>query len=189
MSAIEDIEEGICQGNWETVCKGYEQLTGKSLLVPNVEGAVSALERIYDIVTTAIMESATTYIELEATPQKKSRGRPKGSGKKTTKKKTTITKDGEDASLQLNVDKRTVVQREIGGTQLITNDPDPEEIEANRVKAAKTRPNKLQLKRQPTRIYDVKCNECENTFKSDRPGGEMGQKCFKCLHEKKSRFA
>lgn len=191
MSPIEYIEKGIREGNWEIVCEGYERLTGKSLPAPNIDGALSALERIYDIVAHALVEPETIYteIKLEETPQKKSRGRPKGSGKKTTKKKVATTKDGEDASLQLNANKRTVVQRETGDTQLITNDPDPEEIAANRIKAARANENKLKLNKRPTKTYDVKCNECEKPFQSNRPQGEIGQKCSNCLKSLKGRFS
>jgi hypothetical protein len=194
MSPLEYIEEGIKEGDWEKVCEGYERLTGKSLSLPverpdKVMLVQEALQRIVniasDVLSTWTTEIQSVATELEPT-KKKNRGRPKGSGKK--KKQTTITEDGEDKSLQLDDDQKTSTQKEACGTRLITNNPDPDEIKANKAKAAKARNNKIKLNRSPTTTYRVECNECGTKFESNRPGGEMGQKCRKCLNDKKGRF-
>lgn len=184
MSPIDCIEEGIREGNWETVCKGFEQLTGKAIQLPTdmtykilesaADGYLDALHQIADITSDVLMLKKT---------QKKKSGRPK----KSRKKKTT-SQNEEDSSLQLDENKKTSVQRETGGTQLITNDPDPEEVERNKIKAKIANRNKLELNRPPPTLFDVKCNECEEKFKSNRSQGELGQKCPRCLSGKKGRF-
>ncbi|RLC89024.1 MAG: hypothetical protein DRJ03_00240 [Chloroflexi bacterium] len=193
MSPIEYIAEGIRQGNWETVCEGYERLTGKALPLPTTmattDGAGDALRQIADIASSVLDGPTAEICDTAKKPVKKKPGRPKGGGKKKKKKKATVNKNGEDSSIQIDEDKRTIVQKETGGTQLITNDADPEEVERNKAKAAKANKNKVKLNRQAARKYKVKCNECGETFESDRKGGEMGQKCPGCLKEKKSRFA
>lgn len=186
MSPIEYIEEGIRNGNWETVCEGYERLTGKSLPLPNTPISTAksenALRNISDIINSFYNDSLLTEVisdERKKISKKKPRGRPK----KTNKKKSTVT------SLQFDSSKKTIVQRETGGIQLITNEPDPEEVKSNTIKAAKTKTAKTAIKRISTKDYNAKCNECEETFKSNRPSGEIGQKCRKCLNNNKGIFA
>lgn len=181
MSPIEYIEEGIRNGNWETVCEGYERLTGKALPLPVTDKTEDALRQIGNIISTTL---GSVEKEHEKMPKKKRPGRPKGSDKK----KVAIATDEEDSSIKLDDNKRTNVQKEIGTTQLITNEPDPKEVKANQTIAAKTRRNKIKLNRKATTQHNVKCNECDKTFKSDRPKGKMGQKCPQCLKEKKSIF-
>jgi len=192
MSPIEYIAEGIREGNWETVCEGYERLTGKSLPLPKTtttDGATEALQQIAGIASSVLDGPIAEICDKPAKPAKRKPGRPKGSGKKkTTKKKKGVGTD-EDPTLQLDDNKKTTVSKEAGSTQLITNEPDPEEVEKNRAKAEKAKKNKVKLGRQAAKKYKVKCNECGETFESDRKGGEMGQKCPGCLREKKSRFS
>lgn len=182
MSPIDYIKKGILEGNWETVCEGYERLTDVSLKLPIAESDNRA-QKILDKITALLSEN---YI----TPKKSAKkvGRPKKNKKKTSKKKTTVTKDGEDSSLILDDSDKTGTQTETVGTQLITNEPDPEEVEVNKLKAVKSSRHKLQLNRKKDTIYEVKCNECGKSFESTRPSGEMGQKCRKCLNGLKSRF-
>lgn len=188
MSPIEYIEEGIRNGNWETVCEGYERLTGKALPLPTVSmtmnEAEDALCKIADIIIESQLRASSILtkqtIKSEEIPKKKPRGRPK--------KKNTISSDGKDSSIKIDDSKKTIIQSQTGETQFITNDPDPEEIERNKAKAAKASIAKTALKRKVPRSYDVKCNECEKTFKSDRPQGEIGQKCPKCLSNNKGIF-
>lgn len=185
MSPLELIERGIREGNWEVICNGYKLLTGKALSPPKVHQfeEVLALQKIIAIAQKAVGcvgEFPQTETVLHSTKKKK-RGRPK--------KKSIGTDDGEDTSIQLDDDKKTIIQKTTGKTQLITNDPDPEEIEKNKIKAVKSQQNKVKLNRKATQIYRVKCNECEEEFDSDRPDGELGHKCKKCLRDKKSRFS
>lgn len=191
MSPIDCIEEGIREGNWETVCKGFEQLTGKAIsLATNMtykilESAADeysdALHQIANIASDVLVLKKTQKKESGSLKKKKKKpGRPK-------KKKTTLPNE-EDSSLQLDESKRTSIQKETGGTQLITNEPDPEEVERNKIKAKRANRSKLKLDRPPATLFDVKCNECEGSFKSSRPQGELGQKCPKCLSGKKGRL-
>jgi len=200
MSPLEYIEEGIKEGNWEKVCEGYERLTGTALPLPverpgEVRQAHEALQQIVAIASEILPVGETVSQSTVVEPEKKKRGRPKGSGKKkvTQKKKTTKKKqqtDGDDdPTLQLDDDNKTAVQKEAGGTRLITNEPDPDEVEKNKAKAERAKKNKVKLGRQAAQKYRVKCNECGETFESDRKGGVMGQKCPSCLREKKSRFS
>lgn len=188
MSPIDYIKEGILEGNWETVCEGYERLTGEALTLPfpttvtTPKDVENALRQISDIIV-SVLDGPIVEICNATTKTKKRKY-----SKKKVKKKATVTKDGEDSSIQINDKDRTVVQRETGGIQFITNDPDPKEVEANKKKAERSRKNKMLLSRHTTRIYNVKCNECQESFNSNRPDGEMGQKCPKCLRNNKSRF-
>jgi len=193
MSPIEYIKEGIREGNWETVCEGYERLTGEALQLPGTTTASNdaecALRQIADIVLgLPKIKSTTTSVEKPPKLEKKKSGKPKGSKNSKTKKKSIVTTDGEDTSILLNDSDRTTVQRQEGGVRLITNDPDPKEVERNKKRALKARSNKLKLDRPVARKYEAICNECEGTFEADRPSGEMGQKCPKCLGGQKSRF-
>ncbi len=189
MSPIEYIENGIKTGNWETVCEGFEQLTGRSLPLPvdqpgEARLAKDALQEIISIATEFLQDTNTVLnsIEIESkSPKKKKKpGRPR----KNKKKKTD---DDEDYSLILDDNKKTVVQRNAGEIQLITNDPNEEEVKANKVRAKKAAKNKLKLDRKAPETFNATCSECEETFKSDRPDGQYGQKCPKCLNSKKSR--
>lgn len=204
MSPIEYIAEGIRQGNWETVCEGYERLTGNALPLPKTkvtDNAGDALRQIADIASSVLDGPIAEICDSPAKPAKKKPGRKRGSWKKTVektvkktakkktaKKKAAVTKGGEDPSIHLDDSQKTVVQREAGGSRLITNDPDPEEVERNRAAAERAKKNKVSLGRKATKKHMVKCNECEQMFESDRQGGEMGQKCRSCLSDKKSRF-
>jgi hypothetical protein len=188
MSPLEYIKEGVLEGNWATVCEGYERLTGETLLLPI--DSLNEEKRAREILK-QILDMASDFFdpiaEICETPdkskkQKKKPGRRKGS------RKSTVTKDGEDSSLQLDESKKTVVQKQTGEVQLITNEPILEEVEKNKDRARKSAKNKLKLKRNSTATYKVECNECGEKFDSDRKSGEMGQKCSKCLNSLKSRF-
>ncbi len=214
MNPLECIEEGIREGNWETVCEGYKGLTGKAIPLLEVGArqtvvvteAVDLLRRFsYDIDEYFKLEIVPTKptstpipkppppppnetTTMGDAPPKKKPGRPKGSKKKKTA-------DEEDSSIQLNMEDRTpgrnndnqdiqtqMVQQKVDRTHLITNNPDPKEIEENKEKAEKANRNKVQLKRKPAKIFKVECNDCEKQFDSNRPQGELGQKCKKCLN-------
>lgn len=165
MSPIEEIADGIHAGDWQTVCQGYEKLTGEWISPPSMENddIKDALKQIKDIASSVLNGPIAEICDLPTKSTKRKPGRPKANKKKVKKK----------------ID----VQEETGKTRFITNDPDPEEIAKNKERAAKVN----RVKRKPPVIYDVECNECGKTFKSDRPDGEMGQKCRKCLMGKKER--
>ncbi|KKN91289.1 hypothetical protein LCGC14_0221570 [marine sediment metagenome] len=180
MSPIEHIAEGIKEGNWETVCEGYERLTGESLPCPTTSAtneAKEALGKIANIVSNVLCEPILKQI---LSKNKKKSGRPKGSGKKTKK-----TPDKDNSSINLDDKKKTIVKKEIGGTRLITNNPDPEEVIKNKEKSIRANINKVKLERQPTKTFQAECNECEQSFESNRPDGELGQKCPKCLKKRR----
>ncbi len=186
MNPLEYIEEGIHDGDWEQVCKGYELLTGIGVAPPdnNMIVVKNALKQISKIISTT---SDILRYEQKETQEKKTH-KTKTRKKKTRKKKTKIVNE-EDTSLQLDVNNRTVVQKETGEVQLITNVPDPKEVADNKIAAEKSRKNKNKLNRQTNTIYKVECNECEKPFDSDRPQGQMGQKCPSCLRNLKKKFA
>lgn len=186
MSPIEQIKKGIVNMDWTTVCNGYEALTGEFLHTEQEpktnDQARMALNKIARIIEDDKTITANT---LPTKVTKKKPGRPKKSKKKTTN--TTIT-NKDDPSIQFDEGNKTAVQKDVGGVRFITNDPDPEEVKKNKTKAIKAQQNKSKLDRKTTKTYDVICNECEKSFESDRPGGEIGQKCRRCLLGKKSRF-
>jgi Zn finger protein HypA/HybF involved in hydrogenase expression len=197
MNPLEYIEKGIKTGDWDMVAEGYERLTGKALISPIIVDTKKTSEdkllKISEIISKALEDVTSVIdespIELEEKPQKKKNNIPNKRKKKKKRKTTTVDNDEEDNSIVLDISKKTIVQKKAGETQLITNDPDPEEVEKNKIKAEKSQVNKAKLKRQTTKRYDVKCNECDQKFKSERPDGQMGQKCPSCLREKKSRFS
>jgi len=196
MSPIEYIADGIRNGNWKVVCKGYEKLTGQILPPPTTKVMDDAEKALLEIYTTAsialevIPQLQTLPVEVKQYPDeipprvssKVKRDRP---NKKRKKKMKPGIKDGEDTTLILDGQINTPVTQESRGTQLITNDPSSKEIEVNKIKAAKAEQNKVKLNRQTPHVFDVTCNECEETFKSDRPDGELGQKCRRCLRARK----
>ena len=179
MSPIEYIKVGIVEGSWETFCQVYKRLTGDSLPIPRTMGTESVLKQITDFIDGL----QTVPKQTETKMGKKKVGRPKKS-KKTTK--NTVDEDGEDASLKLDDEQKNIVMRNTGGVRLITNDPDPKEVEQNRIKAART--NRSKVIREAPKTYDVECNECRQTFKSGRKEGKMGQKCPQCLNQLKGRY-
>lgn len=194
MSPIEYIKEGILKGNWEIICEGYERLTGESLPLPidrpgEVRIIKEALSQMIDIASLALGNQVEAMVIPTIKSAKRKPSRPKKHNNKTSKKSMAVTKDGEDASLQLNENDRTPTQKEVGGIHLITNEPDPEEIDRNKAKAARSNRNKLQINRAVSETYEVECNECQTLFESTRPDGEMGQKCKRCLNGLRSRFA
>lgn len=193
MSPIEYIKEGILESNWETVCEGYERLTGEALPLPTTSPTDrDALQQIYDIIASTLRMAVKepdcvpcpTFGDVNNTYKKKKTGRSK-----KVKKKNTVTIDGEDSSIDLDNDNKTIIQKETGGTRLITNEPDPEEVEKNKIRAKRTNKIKSKLDRPVAGTYKVKCSECEESFKSDRPSGELGQKCKGCLNDKKGMFS
>lgn len=195
MSPIEYIEEGIRKGNWETVNEGYERLTGKAVPLPfpktaaTMQDVENALKKIAYIVSSVLDGPIAEICNTTSKSVKRKPGRPKRVNNKITNKKSTVTQEGQDSSLKLDDKKITIVQKNIGNTQLITNDPDPEEVAKNIDKAKRTAERKIKLKRQAIKTYKVQCNECEAPFQSNRPKGEMGQKCPKCLKTLKGRFS
>ena len=190
ISPIDQIEEGILEGDWEAVRKGFEKLTGKSIPCPP-ETSLDAIQKIHDIAATILGLDAIAEIcgeETEDPKKGKKTGKKTKKTKKTRNKKTkSISKEGEDSSIILADNKRTPGPRDVGTVQHITNVPDPGEVERNKVKAAKTGRSNL-VSRPVAKKYKVKCNECQDKFDSDRPKGEMGQKCPKCLSGRKSQF-
>jgi len=203
MTPLEYMEEGITEGDWWKVGEGYRMLTGRKILLPigpknDLTQAHNALRKIISLASkiTPIDKTEIPPADMKQEPKtKKKLGRPMGSGKKKVVKEKNITKkkqqkDGDDdPTLQLDDSNKTAIQKETGGTRLITNEPDIDEMGKNKVKAERAKKNKLKLDRQAAQKYRVKCNECGETFESDRKSGEMGQKCPSCLREKKSRFS
>lgn len=187
-SPIDYIEEGIRNGNWETVCEGFERLTGKALPMPNQTNTSEAMQKIYDIVTIELRKKICEKVPVTNIETSKKGKKIRKKTKKDKKKKiTSISKDGEDSSIILQDTNRTPGPRNVGTVQHITNIPDPTEVARNKEKAAKT--SRVNLTKRPiAKKYKVKCNECQEKFDSDRPKGEMGQKCSKCLNNRKSQF-
>lgn len=187
-SPIDYIEEGIRSGDWETVCEGFERLTGKSVPPPSVDGLVNTMQKIHDITSSALGLDLIAEIcvkEEEGTNKKKKTVKKT---KKTKKKKApTISKEGEDSSIVLQDTNRTPGPREAGTVQYITNIPDPKEVERNKEKAART--DRANFEQRPVSIkFKVECNECLKDFQSDRRKGKMGQKCPKCMNSRRSQF-
>jgi len=196
-SPIDDIGEGIRDGNWETVCEGFERLTGECLPVPAHAGDSEAMEKIHGIAATAlgldaIAEICLGDVEVKSSTSRKRRGKGKKAKKAkkvSKKKKSTISKEGEDSSLVLQDSSRTPgPSKDAGTVQHITNTPDPEEVQRNKEKAARTNRANFDQRPMASEKFKVQCNECLKDFDSDRRTGKMGQKCPTCLNGRKSQF-
>ena len=179
MSPIEQIKNGISHRDWEMVCKGYRQLTGKTLVVPqqpnkNIEDLEDTLELIADIISNVI---GSRYKKRRIKVSKKKR-------RVKTSKGTNQSQADEDQSIVFEGDINTPMTPKPDGVRHITNQPDQEEVEHNRQKAQKRGDRRL----RPTILYhNVRCNECEKEFKSRRPPGDIGQKCSECLKAARNR--
>lgn len=192
MSPIELIADGIRNNNWENVCEGYKNLTGEWIVPPPYKSDVfkDTLKKINKIIFNTLKNKGENIeIEKEKKINKKKRKKKKSStvvkdelGSLEIKEHLDITKDGEDSSIIIDENKKTSIQKEAGETQLITNEPDENEIIKNREKAQKVMYNKTRFKRRAPKMYDVKCNECEQIFQSHRQNIDLGQKCNKCLN-------
>ncbi len=193
-SPIDNIGEGILDGNWEIVCEGFERLTGQRLPIPGQTDNSEAIQKIHNITSSAlgldlIAEICTEEAEVVDSTCRKKRGKGKKAKKTKKKKKSTISKEGEDSSLVLQTSSRTPgPSKDAGTVQHITNTPDADEVERNKEKAART--NRANFDQRPmTDVkFKVECNECLQDFQSDRRTGKMGQKCPKCLNGRKSQF-
>jgi hypothetical protein len=195
MNPIEQIQQGIQKGDWNTVCKGFNSMTGQDIEPPH--SVLDVIKEIHNITATALYQVDIIEEEPKKLPDKKDR--PKHLSKQKKKRVTKSNKqiamqtgivdeNGYDSSITLDDKNKTTVQKQTGGSRLITNTPDPEEIKRNAIQAKRGRANKLKLDRQANKKFKAKCSECEGTFDSDRPTGEMGQKCPKCLIDKQNRF-
>lgn len=192
MSPLEQIRLGIIKMDWTIICNGYEALTGEFIHIeqePKTNEA-KVLQQIYDIVADAVEEPgyvpSTTILNQKKHTKKKIKkkvGRPKKSKKKTD----IVDEDGEDSSLELDVSQITPVkaaQEKLGESQLITNIPDPDEVDKNIARAKRT----TRVIRESPKKYKAKCSECSSKFESNHPTGEIGQKCPGCLKANKGRF-
>jgi hypothetical protein len=189
MSPIEYIAEGIRTGNWDIVCEGYERLTGETLSVPSAKAFIAKLTiQDAEAALRQVADMLSNVLELQQTPTTKPPKalKKKVSRKKTSKKSKSVNKDEEGSPPDIDSRRKTAVQKQTDGVRFITNNPDPIEIEKNKILAEKTKT--IQVKRPQINSYDVECSECDSMFQSNRPGGEMGQKCKKCLMGTKSRF-
>lgn len=191
MTPLELIKKGITDTDWAVVCDGYEALTGEHLHTkqePQSQIDRIALQQIYDIVANACEEPGfvptTTTLDTKRIPKKK-----KSSHKKRVKKSELVgeDEDEEDSSLILDDSQITPIKFEQGKTgesQFITNELDIDEMKRNEVKARRTQ----KTRRATPKKYQAECSECSKKFESDRPTGEIGQKCRNCLRGGKSRF-
>ncbi len=196
MTPLDWIKQGITEGCWESVCKGYETLTGDIIPIPprpllkcNLE---NALRDISDLVIHALDPNKSMNMIKKILPQEsvtKTVGKNKNVGrpKKDKRKNGTINEDGEDSSLELDPSQITpmkAAQEKLGESQLITNIPDPDEVKKNLAKAKRT----TRVRRESPKKYKAECSECSSKFDSNRPTGEIGQKCPNCLKANKGRF-
>jgi DNA replicative helicase MCM subunit Mcm2 (Cdc46/Mcm family) len=174
MNPLEIIENGIVDGNWAMVCRGYEDLTGKIIKTKGISNSPNQLikqieELLNDYKKTIILN-------------------PEKSESKINIKPSDLDKIGKS--------KEPVVFEEYGSvpgdknkpgyygniTKPLTEDVPPEEINKNIEKAAITKERKT--KRNPPKKYNIKCSQCEQNFESDRQESkDFGQKCPKCLQD------
>lgn len=178
MNPLECIENGILTADWSMVCRGYQLLTGKTLSSPEIDGRLSSLVYALHLIS----QTASDVLE---TDNLSTNNEIKQNVERSSKTHKEYASDGDDDSIDLNVEDKTPTRGELGGVRHITNTTNPEEVAANEEKAAKAAKNKAQLRRQPATKYTVKCSECDVAFESDRPSKEFGQKCRKCLLNKK----
>jgi len=170
MNPLEIIENGIVDGNWAMVCRGYEDLTGKIIKTKGISNSPNQLikqieELLNDYKKNIILNPVIDIEKCIHTPRKNppepSPSMPLATGFSTINKKGYYGND----------------------TKPITDDNvPPEEINKNIEKAAITKERKT--KRNPPKKYNIKCSQCEQNFESDRQESkDFGQKCPKCLQD------
>jgi len=174
------IKNGILSGDWSIVCKGYESLTGETIVPKKAfETADELLRQMEELLGKYKKQKvyivpedldkigkSTEPIVLETYEQVPGDILPKQKRKSTPKPPSvTAPKVGHYGNT----------------TALVTDSDIPKsEIKSNKEKAAIT--NQRKIKREAPKEYDVTCSNCDAKFKSDRPDTkDFGQKCRNCL--------
>lgn len=174
MNPLEEIENGIIEGDWVSVCRGYENLTGK---VIKTKGISLSSNKLIEQIEKLINDHKKTII---LNPYTENNPPPSNPSYPPIKKTETI---GPFASIDKNGNIVPTRKGHYGNiTQPLTEDVPLEEINKNIEKATVTKERKT--KRNPPKKYSIKCSQCEQNFESDRQESkDFGQKCPKCLQE------
>lgn len=174
MNPLEIIENGITNGDWEMVCRGYEDLTGKVIKTKGIsvssDQLIKQIEKLINNYKNISCTNPTPIVEPIINISKRGGPEPKNFRPNTS-------------PLPL-VDEPLLVKKGYYGntTKLLTEDVLSEEINENIEKAAIT--NERKTKRSPVKKYNIKCSQCEQTFESDRQESkDFGQKCPRCLRD------
>lgn len=173
MNPLEIIENGIVNGDWLMVCRGYEDLTGKVIKTKGIsispDQLIKQIEKLLnDYKKTTLNPEMLDFMDGV---------------------KECINAPGKNSSeppppIPLATGFSTINKKGYYGntTKTLTEDVPQEEINKNIEKASITKERKT--KRSPPKKYNVKCSQCEQNFESDRQESkDFGQKCSKCLQD------
>jgi len=164
MNPLQLIENGLKDGNLELINNGFEKMTGRSIGLPNLQSNNLDVKHLLLKIQSLISDFLSNNY-------------------KENNNHETIEQTANNVSY-LDDNQITPISKDVGGIRLITDEPDEKEVANNKLKAL----NKIKIRRNKYELYDVECNECHETFKSNIASSEFGQKCKKCLGQKKSRF-
>jgi DNA-directed RNA polymerase subunit RPC12/RpoP len=178
MNPLEIIENGIVDGNWAMVCRGYEDLTGKIIKTKGISNLPNQLikqieELLNDYKKNVILNPVIDIEKCIHTP-----------GRNPPEPKDRRPDPPQPLPMPLVTGSSSNKKGYYGNdTNAITDNNIPlEEINKNIEKAAISKERKT--KRNPPKKYNVKCSQCEKIFESDRQESkDFGQKCPKCLQD------
>jgi len=190
MNPLEIIENGIVDGNWAMVCRGYEDLTGKIIKTKGISNSpnqlIKQIEQLINDYKKNVILNPITDIEQEIEKNINisdsiQHGTP---GRNPPEPKDRRPDPPQPLPMPLATGSSSNKKGYYGNnTNTITdNNIPPEEINKNIEKAAISKERKT--KRNPPKKYNIKCSQCEKTFESDRQESkDFGQKCSKCLRD------
>lgn len=185
------IKNGIEQGNWEMVCKGYEALTGDELTPPSFKGDIN-LDGVINYLQTLL----TKEEDLQVTSSKgKKTAKPATKSKQAApvKKNNTIAtsriiKDSESEPLNMNkLPKVPLVTGKVGGNKKMFL---PAEHLYNKDEAEAWK--ECSRDDEPREAYKPDFRKCDCGAKYDfnkvYPGGTIDKEvepiCEKCLNKR-----
>lgn len=180
MNPLSLIKEGIKDMDWEKIVRGYNTITGDTMVAPTPNDEDVTLPGIRMVIADELGKREVVIVpsvlsvsdeistdQLETTPESD-----------VGKDSMVDTKSGEFTG-QLITKKSDVVGHFGNVVHHITGEADETMVKHNKAKAARAKITKT--KRPPPRKFLVKCNQCQQEFESDRKADEMGEKCPKCL--------
>ena len=193
MNPLNKIKEGVKKQDWDLVCEGYNSMTGQNLPAPTkpIDRSAFVLEVPFSDTTIELFKSCMRQMidEFEFVQTVIDKPDTEDHAVETSDVLQSSSDDDEeqpedDDEENVDFSEVTSVGDGVGlygnKTVLITEQPKPGQIEANKKRAeARVEHN---VSRPPPKIHKVECTDCGNPFKTPmKAGGQFGQKCPKCL--------
>lgn len=158
MTPIEYIRRGIINRNWNDVAEALKLLTGEIIEITEDIDKLTQLRtlfrKIFDITYPEVNVKIDGYCQKHSPPP--------------------FSPPNNQPITEIEDKNITPMKKESNGIKFITNADEKSPDIPKRER--KVRPN--------PRSYEVKCNECDQNFKSNRPESDIGQKCQRCLNNK-----